>query len=301
MKLSTPLANRLGLKYPFVSAPMFIISNKEMIVAAAEAGILGCMPSLNARTAEKLREDLAWIRERTDRPFGINLTIGLTAPERVDADMDLCIEFDVPVLLTSYGNPTELVKRAHDPRPGKQRMLVFHDVIGLAHGKKAVAAGVDGIIAVSAGAGGHAGRISPYVLVPWLKEELAVPILAAGCISDGRQVVASLSLGAELCYIGTRFIASTECGAVDAYKQSIVDSSPEDIVYTDAVSGIHASFIKRTVPENFSPDRSPEGAKRWKDIWSAGQGVGLIHEVKPMAAIVEDLAREAHDTLATFA
>ena len=300
MKLTTPLMKKLGLAYPFVSAPMFLISNKEMIVAAAEAGILGCMPSLNARTAEKLREDLAWIRQRTDRAFGINLTLGLTAPERIEADMDLCIEFDVPVILTSYGNPTALVKRAHEPRPGRQRMHVFHDVIGLTHGRKAVAAGVDGIIAVSAGAGGHAGRISPFVLVPWLKEELKVPILAAGCISDGRQVVASLGLGAELCYIGTRFIASTECGAVDAYKKSVVDATPEDIVYTDAVSGIHANFLKHTVPEGFTPDRSPEGAKRWKDIWSAGQGVGLIHDVKPMGAIVEDLAREAHEALAAF-
>jgi nitronate monooxygenase len=294
-QLSTPLAQKLGLKYPFVSAPMFIISNKEMIVAAAEAGILGCMPSLNARTAERLKEDLTWIRQKTDRAFGINITIGLTAPERVAQDMALCIEFDVPVILTSYGNPTALVKQAHD-----HKRLVFHDVIGLAHGKKAVTAGVDGIIAVSAGAGGHAGRISPYVLIPWLKEELKVPILAAGCISDGRHVIASLSLGAELCYIGTRFIASTECGAIPAYKESVVKATPDDIIYTDVVSGIHANFLKQTVPENFTADRSPEGAKRWKDIWSAGQGVAQIHAVKSMGEIVEDLAREAHDTLAAF-
>jgi nitronate monooxygenase len=301
MKLDTALSKSLGLKYPFVSAPMFLISNKEMIVAAAEAGILGCMPSLNARTAEKLREDLTWIRQRTDRAFGINLTIGLTAPERVEADMDLCIEFGVPVLLTSYGNPTALVKRAHEPRAGRDKMFVFHDVIGLSHGKKAVAAGVDGIIAVSAGAGGHAGRISPYVLIPWLKKELEVPILAAGCISDGRQVVASLALGADLCYLGTRFIASAECGASTEYKDSVVRASPEDIVYTDAVSGIHANFLKHTIPEGQSADRTPDGAKRWKDIWSAGQGVGLIHEVKPMGAIVEDLAREAHDAFTSMA
>ena len=296
MNLSTPLSKKLGLKYPFVSAPMFLISNREMIVACAEAGILGCMPSLNARTPERFAEDLAWIRARTDRPFGINLTLGLTPPERLAADMAACIEYRVPVLLTSYGNPTQFVKHAHE-----HGMQVFHDVIGLAHGKKAVAAGVDGIIAVSAGAGGHAGRISPFVLVPWLKEELQVPIISAGCISTGKQVVASLSLGAELCYIGTRFIASTECGAQDAYKQLVVESGPEDVVYTDAVSGIHANFLKKTVPENFSPDRSPEGAKRWKDIWSAGQGVGLIDEVKPIGAIVEDLVREAHDTLAGLA
>ncbi|PZR07297.1 MAG: 2-nitropropane dioxygenase [Archangium gephyra] len=293
MKLETALSKKLGLKYPFVAAPMFLISNKEMLLACAEAGILGCMPSLNARTPEKFREDLAWLRQRTDKPIGINVTIGLTPPERVEADLAACIEFGVPVIVTSYGNPTHVAKKAHE-----HGRLVFHDVISLAHGKKAVAAGVDAIIAVAAGAGGHAGRISPYVLVPWLAEELKVPILAAGCISDGRQVVASLSLGAELCYIGTRFIASTECAASDGYKQMVVAAGPEDVVYTDAVSGIHANFLKATVPENFTPDRSPEGAKRWKDIWSAGQGVAQIHGIKPIGEIVEDLAREAHDAFA---
>ena len=225
--------------------------------------------------------------------FGINLTLGLTAPERLEQDFELCLEFKVPVLLTSYGNPTEWVKRAH-----AAGMLVFHDVIGLEHGKQAVAAGVDGIIAVGAGAGGHAGRVSPFALVPWLKGELKVPILAAGCISDGRQVVASLALGADLCYMGTRFIATTECGAVDRYKQAVVDSTPDDIEYTDQVSGIHANFLKVTLPGGaLAADRSPEGAKRWRDIWSAGQGVGLIHDVKPMGALVDDIMREAHDVL----
>lgn len=296
MKLETALSKKLGLKYPFVAAPMFLISNREMIVACAEAGILGSMPSLNARTTEKFREDLAWIRARTDRPFGINLTIGLTPPERLEADLAACIEFKVPVLLTSYGNPSEFVKRARE-----HQMTVFHDVIGLAHAKKAASAGVDGIIAVSAGAGGHAGRISPFVLVPWLREEVKVPIIAAGCITTGRQVVAALSLGAELCYIGTRFIASTECGASDDYKQAVTHTSPEEIVYTDQVSGIHANFIKSTLPDGQGPGGGPEGAKRWKDIWSAGHGVGLIHEVKPIGQIVEDLAREAHDTFGSLA
>jgi nitronate monooxygenase len=296
MPISTTLSRKLGLKHPFVAAPMFLISNREMIVACAEAGILGCMPSLNARTPERFREDLAWIRARTDRPFGINLTIGLTPAERLEADFDLCVEFGVPVLITSYGNPTQYVRRAHE-----HGMTVFHDVIGLSHAKKAAAAGVDALIAVAAGAGGHAGRISPFVLVPWLREETKLPIIAAGCISTGRQVVASLSLGAELCYIGTRFIASAECGAVDAYKELVVASGPEDVVYTDAVSGIHANFLKSTVPADFSADRSPDGSKRWRDIWSAGQGVGLIHEIKPIGAIVEELAREAHDVTKALA
>lgn len=295
MKLETALSKKLGLKHPFVAAPMFLISNKEMLVACAEAGILGSMPSLNARTPEQFREDLQWVRQKTDKPIAINLTIGLTAPERIEADLATCIEYGVPVIISSYGNPTAVAKKAHEH--GRQ---VFHDVISLQHAKKAVGAGVDAIIAVAAGAGGHAGRISPYVLIPWLKEELSVPIIGAGCISDGRQVIATLSLGAELCYIGTRFIASTECGATQQYKDLVVAAGPEDIVYTDAVSGIHANFIKSTVPEGFTPDRSPDGAKRWRDIWSAGQGVGLIHDIKPIGAIVEDLVREAHDAAKAF-
>ncbi len=295
MNLSTPLSKKLGLRYPIVAAPMFLISNKEMIVACAEAGILGCMPSLNARTPEQFKADLEWIRQRTDKPFGINLTLGLTPKERLEADFAACVDAKVPVLLTSYGNPKDYVARAH-----QHGMQVFHDVIGLAHGKKAVDAGVDGLIAVSAGAGGHAGRISPFALVPYLKEELHVPIIAAGCISTGRQVVAALALGAELCYLGTRFIASTECGAQAAYKAAVVAATPDDIVYTDQVSGIHANFLKATVPEGFTADRSPEGAKRWKDIWSAGQGVAQIETVEPIGAIVEALVREAHDTYAAL-
>jgi nitronate monooxygenase len=293
MNLTTPLSKSLGLKYPLVAAPMFLISNKEMLVACAEAGILGCMPSLNARTSEQFKADLDWVRARTDKPFGINLTIGLTDPARLEADFALMLEYRVPVVITSYGNPTELVRRAHD-----QRLTVFHDVISLQHAKKAAAAKVDALIAVAAGAGGHAGRISPYVLYPWLKKETGLPIIAAGCISDGAQVVASLSLGAELCYLGTRFIASTECGASDAYKQKVLTTGPEDVEYTDRVSGIHANFIRDTIPAGFAPDRSPEGSKRWKDIWSAGQGAGLVQEIAPISTIVERLAREAHDLFA---
>ena len=289
----TPLSKKLGLRYPLVAAPMFLISNKEMIVAAAEAGILGAMPSLNARTAEAFEADLKWIRSKTDKPFAINVTIGLTAPDRLARDVELCLEYEVPVLLTSYGNPTEIAKQAHE-----RGVTVFHDVIQLRHAKKAEAAGVDGIIAVSQGAGGHAGRVNPYVLVPYLRENLSVPIIAAGCISGGAQVAAALSLGAELAYIGTRFIASTECGAVERYKQMVVDATHDDIVYTDAISGIHANFLAETIPDDTKPDRSPAAAKRWKDIWSAGQGVSLVRDVKPIEQIVLDIVREYHDAVA---
>ena len=290
---STPLSRKLGLKYPIVAAPMFIISNREMIVAAAEAGIMGAMPSLNARTEEKFEEDLRWIRGKTDRPFGINVTIGLTDPQRLQRDVELCFEYEVPVLLTSYGNPTTIVQQAHE-----RGVTVFHDVIHLHHAKKAESAGVDGIIAVSQGAGGHAGTINPYVLIPYMREHVSVPIIAAGCISGGAQIAAALALGAELAYLGTRFIPSAECGATDAYKQMVVDATHDDVVYTDRVSGIHANFLKGTIPDETEPDRSPAAAKRWKDIWSAGQGVSLIHDVQTIENIVDSLVREYHDAVA---
>ena len=290
MNLSTPLSRRLGLRAPLVAAPMFLISNKEMIVACAEAGVLGSMPSLNARTSEAFEADLQWIRSRTDRPFAINLTIGLTEPERLQRDVALCGTYEVPVVITSYGNPTEIARQAH-----ARGALVMHDVIHLAHAKKAEAAGVDAIIAVSQGAGGHAGTVNPFVLVPYLRRQLSVPVVAAGCIGGGEQLVAALALGAELAYIGTRFIASEECGAAAAYKQMVVDATHEDVVYTDQVSGIHANFLKQTLPAGQGPGRGPEGAKRWKDIWSAGQGVSLVDAVKPIGEIVDDILREAHE------
>ncbi|MCB9665542.1 MAG: nitronate monooxygenase [Alphaproteobacteria bacterium] len=293
--LSTPLSRRLGLRHPIVAAPMFLVSNREMIVACAEAGILGSMPSLNARTAEAFEADLQWIRARTDRPFGINVTLGLTAPERTEADLTLLERYEVPVWLTSYGNPTAAVARAH-----AAKALVFHDVVNKRHALKAAGAGVDGLIGVAAGAGGHAGAVSPYVLYPWLAQHVDVPLLAAGCISTGKQILASFALGAQLAYVGTRFLASTECGAVPAYKQAVVDADPEDVVYTAAVSGIPANFLRATIPDDMTPDRTPEGARRWKDIWSAGQGVAEIHEVKPIGQIVEDLVREVHDALAAL-
>ena len=289
MPLETALSKKLGLRYPIVCAPMFIISNKEMLLACAEAGILGAMPSLNARTIEGLRSDLEWLRARTDKPFAINMTIGLTDPERLQQDVALCEEFEVPVWITSYGNPTEFVRRAK-----ACGSTVFHDVVNLKHALKAQSAGVDAIIGVAAGAGGHAGKISPYALYPYLTDQLDVPVIAAGCISTGRQIVASLALGAELVYMGTRFIASEECGAPQAYKDKVVACGPEDIVYTDKVSGVNANFIADTLPD---PGTDGDGAKRWKDIWSAGHGVADVKAVRSIEQIVDELVREYHDAV----
>jgi nitronate monooxygenase len=302
-RIRTPLSDRLGLRYPIVCAPMFIISNKEMIVACAEAGILGTMPSLNLRTREQFREALEWIRSKTDKPFGINLTIKLTDPERLLHDLETCIEFKVPVIITSYGNPTEIARRAHD-----SGAIVLHDVIQLKHAIKAQDSGADGIIGVAAGAGGHAGTTSPYVLYPYLRENLKVPVIAAGCIATGQQMAASLALGAELVYMGTRFIASTECGASDEYKRAVVGGSPDDILYTDAVSGVHANFLRDTVPGHERRTMAEAQAavqaegkaakeRKWVDIWSAGQGIALAKDVKPIAQIVDDIVREYVDTV----
>lgn len=298
MALETALSKRLGLTYPFVLAPMFLISNREMIVAAAEAGVLGTMPTLNARTPEKLREDLEYIRARTDRAFGLNLTLGLTDPERLETDMALIEEYEVPVLITSYGDPTAYVQRAH-----AKGIVVFHDVINLKHAKKAEAAGVDAVIGVAAGAGGHAGNISPFALFPYLRENLSVPVIAAGCISTGEQVAAALALGGELMYMGTRFIVSEECGAQPKYKEMVVDAVPEDLLYTNEVSGIHANFFKKTLPNH--PDFVPGIAgkdlgSRWKSIWSAGQGSTQIHRVQSVAAIVEEIVAEFHEARKRF-
>jgi nitronate monooxygenase len=194
----------------------------------------------------------------------------------------------VPVWITSYGDPTPLVGRAH-----ASGATVFHDVINLRHARKAKAAGVDAIIGVSSGAGGQAGRITPMALGPWLRRELDMPVIAVGSISTGSQVAAAL--GADLAYMGTRFIASKECRASERYKQLVVDAGPEDIVYTDEISGVHANFLRSTLPAE-RPD-SPLDAKRWRDIWSAGHGVAQIDQVKSIEDIVEDLVREYHDTV----
>jgi len=294
MIIETALSKQLRLRYPMVVAPMFLINQKEMLVAAAEAGILGTMPSLNCRTPEDFRLTLEWVRARTDRPFGINMTIGMNTPERLEADLTLCESYRVPVIITSYGNPTAIVRRMHG-----YGATVFHDVINLHHANKAVAAGVDAIIGVAAGAGGHAGTTSPFTLIPYLAQQLPVPIISAGCISGGRQMAAALSLGAQLVYMGTRFIASTECAATEGYKQAVINGRPEDIVYTDAVSGIHANFLRATLPtaDAQNPADDDHDPKKWRDIWSAGQGIAVTHQVQPIAAIVAEVVEEYIQTL----
>ena len=291
LSISTPLSRKIGLKYPLVSAPMFLISTPEMLVASAQAGILGAMPSLNGRSHEDFKVMLNEVSQATNAPFAINLTIGLTNPERRKADLHACIDHGVKVLITSYGDPTEIVQEAH-----RHGIIVLHDVISLKHALKAQAAGVDAIIGVSAGAGGHGGTISPFAFVPWLKSSLNIPVVAAGAISTGSQVLSALSLGAELCYMGTRFIVADECSATEAYKQMVQEANPEEITYTDDVSGIHANFLSASLPKK-GPKTRESPRKRWRDIWSAGHGVGQISQAASIQNIVNEVMTQYHEAL----
>lgn len=289
----TAITRMLGIRYPIVSAPMFLISDVAMVVAVSEAGGLGTFPALNYRTTEQFRAAVQEIKAQTRAPFGVNLIIH--GNPRLEADLKVCLEEGVPVLITSLGNPEKVIQAAH-----AHGTKVFCDVIGLKHAEKCAAVGADAVIAVAAGAGGHAGTISPFVLVPFLKRHLEIPVLAAGGISDGAGMVAALALGASAVYLGTRFIATAEAPAPEGYKEMIIQAVPEDIEYTSEVSGHPANFLKASL-ETFraSGEKAADAMLRpsaWKDVWSAGHGVGLIQDVPTCRDLVQRLIEEYEAT-----
>lgn len=280
--ITTDFTRLLGIRYPIISAPMFLLSNPDMLVAVAEAGGLGIMPALNLRSTESFEEAVREIRGRTNKPFGINMIV--LGNDRLEADMDVCVKHKVPFIVTSLGNPTDVIRRTHE-YGGR----VFCDVINLKHALKVKSAGADGLITVAAGAGGHAGPIAMNVLVPWLKKETGMPVIAAGGIGSGAQVLSALALGASAAYLGTRFIATRECPAEAGYKDMILSASPEDIVMSPVVTGHDCNFLKDSLAR-FSSGES--GLKRWKDVWSAGQGVGLINDIPSIQELVDRLVAE---------
>lgn len=316
MNLETPFTKMLGIKYPLIAAPMFLVSNVDMVVESSEAGALGTFPALNYRPVEKYIEALKEIKSRTQKPIGVNIIVNKSNARQKD-DLKGALDVGVELFITSLGNPKEVIEEAH-----KNGAKVICDVTGLDHALKVQDLGADGVIAVSSGAGGHAGPLSPYVLIPWLKEKLDIPVVAAGGISHGSAVAASLSLGASAVSIGTRFIASEEAGVDQAYKDAVVSSSPEDIVLTTRISGTPAAVIKTPYVEKMGLElpwiirklknypktkkyvtplihlmgmRSLEEAATkptWKTVWSAGQSVGLVHDIKPCRQIIEDLIKE---------
>ncbi len=314
--ISTAFTQLFGCDFPIIGAPMFLVSNAELVSAVSTAGGLGAAPSLNWRSPTEFRDQIRKIKRMTNRPFGVNLIVNQANP-RVKQDLDVCVEERVPLVITSLGNPKETIKRMHEVG-GK----VFCDVVNLEYAKKVEGLGADGVVAVSSGAGGHAGPISPLVLIPYLKRHLKIQVVAAGGIATGEQVAAALVLGASAVQIGTRFIATHESAVDIAYKNAILNAEPEDIVMTKKISGTPAAVIKTPYIEKQGLELNPieaflfkhpqtkkymkmirayVGSKAlekavagptWKEVWSAGQGVGLIDKIMPAADVVTELVQE---------
>jgi nitronate monooxygenase len=300
------------LRMPVIGAPMFIVSTPRLVLAQCKAGIVGSFPALNARPAAQLDD---WLAEITSElsdyrranphlkvaPFAVNQIVH-GSNDRLEHDVAACVKHRVPIIITSLRPPSEVVAAVHG-----YGGVVFHDVINLRHAEKAAAQGVDGIIAVCAGAGGHAGVLSPFALVKQIREVYAGTIILSGAMSSGADVLAALALGADLAYLGTRFIATEEANAPAEYKQMLVDSRGEDIVYTSLFSGILGNYLRGSVMRaGLDPEKLPEadktkmnfgsgGAselKAWRDIWSAGQSVSGIHDVKAVGALIDEMSRE---------
>ena len=307
MSKKAPFIHDLNL--PVVAAPMFLISNPNMVIECCKKGIVGTFPALNQRTSEgfeawliEIKEALAAFEKETGQkaaPFGVNLIVHPTNP-RLEADVKLCMKHKVPLVITSLGAVSMVVDAIHS-----YGGLVFHDIIKKRHAEKAAEAGVDGLILVAAGAGGHGGSLNPMSLVAEVKSIFDKTILLSGCISTGKDVATALQMGADLAYMGTRFINTDESIAPEAYKKMIVDAGANDVVYTAAISGVHANFLaaslqaagitaedlKKDVKIDFGKEMDTE-AKAWKTIWSAGQGVTTIKDSIPVKALVERLRSE---------
>lgn len=313
--MSLPKALEGNLRIPLIGAPMFIVSGPELVIAQCQAGIVGSFPALNARPQSVLGDWLQQIRDEVGAyqeshpdqpvaPYAVN-QIAHASNSRLFADVETCVKHEVPIIITSLRPPEDIVTAVHS-----YGGLVFHDVISLRHARKAMEQGVDGIIAVCAGAGGHAGPLNPFAFIKELRREFDGAVILSGCITNGNDVVATQALGADLAYSGTRFIATQEARAVPTYKEMIVDSKAEDIVYSSLFTGVHGSYLKGSIANaGMDPDNLPEGdkdhmdfgntdAKAWKDIWGAGQGVGNIDEILPARDLVLRMEQEYRETLA---
>ena len=300
------------LSLPVVAAPMFLISGPQLVIECCKNGIVGTFPALNQRTTDgfeswviEIKEALAKFEAETGKkpaPFGVNLIVHQSNP-RVEADLAICVKHKVPLIITSLGAVSQLVDAVHS-----YGGLVFHDIIKKRHAEKAAAAGVDGLILVSAGAGGHAGVTNPMSLVAEVRSFYNKTILLSGCISNGRDVASALQMGADLAYMGTRFINVEESNADEDYRQMIIDSNASDIVYTAAVSGVNANFLRpsleamgiteemwgnsKKIDFGSELDAAKAEAKAWKTIWSAGQGVTSINDVLSVQHLVQQMKQE---------
>ncbi len=304
-----------SLRLPVIGAPLFIVSTPKLVIEQCKSGIIGAFPALNARKEEELE---SWLKnisqeleafkknnpEKKVAPYAVNQIVH-QSNTRLKIDVEMCVKYKAPIVITSLRPPAEVVEAVHS-----YGGLVFHDVINMRHAKKAISQGVDGIIAVCAGAGGHAGTISPFALIKEIKEIFDGFVILSGSMSNGRDVLAAECIGADLAYMGTRFIATKEANAVDEYKDMIIDSDADDIVYSSLFTGIHGSYLKGSIvksgidPENLELgdkntmnfDSSESKAKAWKDIWGAGQGVGSMKDIPNVSDLVDEIEHDYNST-----
>jgi len=298
-----------NLPLPIIGAPLFIISNPKLVIAQCTSGVVGAMPALNARPAEQLDEWLAEITEalaahdrahpdRPAAPFAINQIVH-KSNDRLEHDLAVCARYKVPIIITSLGARTDLNQAVHG-----WGGIVLHDIINNTFARKAIDKGADGLIAVAAGAGGHAGVKSPFALIAEIREWFDGPIALSGAIASGDAVLAAQAMGADLAYVGSAFIATEEARAADAYKEMIVASSSDDIVYSSLFTGVHGNYLKGSIrAAGLDPEALPESdptkmnfggdaRKAWKDIWGCGQGIAAIKQIVPTRELVARLARE---------
>lgn len=295
--MAIPTSLQSGLRLPLIAAPMFLVSGPDLVVETCNAGVIGTFPSLNHRTTEGYRE---WLRDIKARlkpgaaAFGVNHIVHTSNP-RLMADLTVSVEEKVPLIITSLGAVRDVVEAVHG-----YGGVVFHDIANIRHARKAAEAGVDGLIVVANGAGGHAGVINPFALVNEVRSFYDGTIILSGCLSTGRDLAAALMMGADFGYMGTRFISTAESMAPDGYKQMVVEVGASDITYTPAVSGIPANFMTPSLVANgIDPKSLPDHkldlgdeAKAWKTVWSAGQGAGSVKDIPPVAELIDRLARE---------
>ncbi len=284
--METSITKMLNIELPIIGAPMFLVSYPPLVAAVSNAGGLGAFPSLNYRTSDEFEKAIIEIKSQTNKPFGVNIVLHKPHNPNWEEQVEICISHKVPLIITSMGTPRTIVKKAH-----QSGIRVFCDVISYRQAALVAKSGADAVIAVSQGAGGHAGTISPFALVPYLKET-GVPVIAAGSITNGKQMAAAFALGADAVYIGTRFLASTESSASDEYKKALIESIPEDIVYTEKISGVHANWLKRSVELFEKSIETGDKVKKWIDLWSAGHGVAQIKSVESVNDILQNIVNE---------
>lgn len=310
--MSLPPVLRDRLRIPVVASPLFIISNPDLVIAQCKAGVVGSFPALNARPAEELGKWLQRINEELDRhnqahpdrpaaPYAVNQIVH-KSNNRLEHDLEMCVKYKVPIVITSLGARTDVNDAVHS-----YGGVTLHDVINNKFAQKAIEKGADGIVAVAAGAGGHAGIKSPFALIQEIRQWFDGPIALSGSIATGGAVLAAQAMGADFAYIGTAFIATEEARASDAYKQAIVEGTSDDIVYSSLFTGVHGNYLAPSIVNaGMDPANLPEGdvktmsfsggegskAKAWKDIWGSGQGIGAISEVSSAGVFIEKLKRE---------